>query len=119
MTHAPRDIGVYLADILEAINRIEIYTKGMALENFRRDSKTQDAVVRNLEIIGEASKRIPDDVRNTHPSAAWRSASAMRDFLIHDYPEVDVEAVWETIQQDIPSFKAAIKEITGGMETMR
>ncbi len=111
---APRDYKVYLADILDAIASIETYTAGFTLEAFRADPKTQDAVVRNLEIIGEAAKRIPDYVREAHPDIAWRPAAAMRDFLIHEYPEVDVEAVWDTIQSDLPGFKVGIKQCLDG-----
>ncbi|OGG80623.1 hypothetical protein A3A39_03990 [Candidatus Kaiserbacteria bacterium RIFCSPLOWO2_01_FULL_54_13] len=111
MIRAPRDPNVYLKDILQAIASIETYTEGMSFEDFAEDRKTQDAVVRNLEVIGEAAKRIPDDVRTAHPKIAWRPAAAMRDFLIHDYPEVDVQAVWDTIKTDILSFKAAVQEL--------
>lgn len=107
---APRDYRVHLGDILDAIERIETYASGYTLETFRTDSKTLDAVVRNLEIIGEAAKRIPDSVREAYPSIAWHPAAAMRDFLIHDYPEVDAEAVWDTIQSDLSSFKIGVKQ---------
>lgn len=116
MTHAPRDVSIYFADILKAIKNIEMYTDGMTFKNFRSDPKTIDAVVRNLEIIGEATKRIPDNVRNQHPTVAWRAAAAMRDFLIHEYPEVDAEAVWDTITTDLLPFKTAIKEIVDGKQ---
>ena len=109
MTSAPRDPKVYFEDILQAIANIEEYTKGMSFEQFSSDRKTQDAVVRNLEVIGEAAKRIPDDVRALHPEIAWRPAAAMRDFLIHDYPEVDIQAVWDTVKTDIPPLKSGIE----------
>jgi len=111
MTRAPRDPNVYFEDILQAIASIETYIKDMSFNDFTEDRKTQDAVVRNLEVIGEATKRIPDAVRGAHPSIAWRPAAAMRDFLIHDYPEVDVQAVWDTIKIDIPPFKTGVQEV--------
>lgn len=111
MTRAPRDPRVYFQDILQAIASIETYVNGMSTTDFAADRKTQDAVVRNLEVIGEAAKRIPEHVRNKHPEIAWHPAAAMRDFLIHDYPEVDVQAVWDTVQSDIPSFKAAVQTL--------
>jgi uncharacterized protein with HEPN domain len=108
---APRNYKVYCEDILRAIGNIEQYTGGMTLEHFSADGKTQDAVVRNLEIIGEAAKRIPEDVRSRYSHVMWRPAAAMRDFLIHDYPEVDVEAVWNTVASDLPAFKQGIEQI--------
>ena len=109
MTSAPRDPSVYFEDILQAIANIGEYTRGMSFEQFSSDRKTQDAVVRNLEVIGEAAKRILEEVRASHPEIAWRPAAAMRDFLIHDYPEVDIQAVWDTIKGDIPHFKSGIE----------
>lgn len=106
-----RDINVYLTDILQAINKIEQYTNNMSLDDFRHDIKTQDAVVRNLEIIGEAVKHIPDDVCKKYPDISWRPAAAMRDFLIHNYPAVDADAVWETISNDLPLFKKGISKV--------
>lgn len=111
MTHAPRDASIYLQDILRAIAHIDTYVADMTFEMFAVDSKTQDAVVRNLEIIGEAVKRLPVDFRTAHPNVAWHPAAAMRDFLIHEYPEVDVKAVWDTIQTDLPPFRCAIETL--------
>lgn len=108
---APRNTRVYLEDILGAIGNIERYTAGLTLDQFRNDTKTQDAVVRNLEITGEAVKRIPKEVRDAYPNITWRPAAAMRDFLIHDYPSVDAEAVWETIRNDLPVFKKEIERV--------
>lgn len=109
---APRNTRVYLEDIVGAIGSIERYTAGLTLEQFKGDTKTQDAVVRNLEIIGEAVKRIPKEVRDAYPSVTWRPAAAMRDFLIHEYPSVDAEAVWDTVQNDLPPFRKEIEQMT-------
>lgn len=106
---APRDARLYLEDILQAIENIKRYIEGFSLESFRHDSKTQDAVVRNLEVIGEAVKRIPLAVRTAYPDIEWHPAAAMRDFLIHEYPEVDAEAVWNTIVDDLPPFKTGVE----------
>lgn len=111
----PRDLKVYLEDMLRAVGSIERYTQGMDLESFKHDAKTQDAVARNLEIIGEAAKRIPEEVRAKHPTIDWRPAAGMRDFLIHNYPEVDVEAVWHTVQNDLPAFKRGIESCLTGL----
>lgn len=105
---APRDVEVYLDDVLRAIRSIETYVAGMTFAVFSADQKTQDAVVRNLEVIGEAVKRVPDTVRSAYPDIAWHPAAAMRDFLIHEYPEIDVQAVWDTLHRDLPPFKDGI-----------
>lgn len=107
---AVRDVETYLDDILHAAQNIEKYTAGMAYEDFSLDSKTCDAVVRNLEVIGEAVKRIPDTVRTRYPNIQWRPAAAMRDFLIHEYPEIDVQAIWDTIKTDLPPFESGVEE---------
>lgn len=119
MTHAPRDTRVYLADIIEAVEKIERYIDGVTLDAFRMDGKTQDAVVRNLEVIGEAVKHIPDDLRAAHPAIAWRPAAAMRDFLIHEYPEIDADAVWTTVTDDLPPFKDGIMEVVTVIEATK
>lgn len=107
---APRDVGAYLEDILKAIASIALYTKEMTFTDFDKDAKTRDAVVRNLEVIGEAVKRIPDATREAYPNLDWHPAAAMRDFLIHEYPEIDAEAVWDTIQRDLPPFQIGIEK---------
>ena len=103
-----RDIGLYFEDILNSIERIEEYTNNLSLENFLKDQKTQDAVIRNIEIIGEAVKKIPDEVKKKDPQVSWREVAAMRDILIHDYPDVVPRAVWDTVKTSIPKFKEQI-----------
>lgn len=113
---ATRDYTLYLADILQAIGNIENYTEGYDSQRFLQDSKTQDAVVRNLEVIGEGVKKIPQSVRDAHQTIEWKPAAAMRDFLIHDYPEVDAEVVWETIQRDLPALKQGVEICLAAVE---
>ena len=85
----PRDYKVYLDDILEASARIRNYTSGLTLEGFKNDTKTLDAVVRNLEVIGEATKKVPDDVRSRYPDVEWKKIAGLRDILIHEYFGID------------------------------
>jgi len=106
-----RDYRIYLNDILESIRRIEKYTKNLTFEEFKENELIQDAVLRNLEVIGEAVKKIPDEIKNRKPEIEWRKIAGFRDVLIHSYFKVDVEIVWDVIKNKIPSLKRNVKEI--------
>ena len=106
-----RDYKVYLQDILEAIRKIQNFTKGISKNSFLSDEKTFDAVIRNLEIIGEAIKNIPDHVRNNHHKIEWRKIAGLRDVLIHEYFGIDEDIVWEIIEDKLPHLKRQIQEI--------
>ena len=101
----------FLNDILEAAKRITLYTDNIPYEAFLSDIKTQDAVVRNLEIIGEATKQIPDEIRQHAPHIPWKSITGMRDKLIHQYFGVNLDIVWNVVQDDLPKLVEAIESI--------
>ena len=107
----PRDFYVYLDDILKSISNIEEYIDDYSFEQFVEDKKTVDAVLRNLEIIGEAVKKVPENVKSLWNNIEWRKISGLRDILIHAYFEVDFEIVWDIIQSKLPSLKSKIKVI--------
>lgn len=106
-----RDVSLYLQDILDAMLAIEQFVEGIGFEEFKEDDKTSSAVVRKLEIIGEAAKQITDDIKSKYPQLPWKEMAGMRDRLIHFYFGIKYELVWHTIKDVIPVVKPVIREI--------
>lgn len=106
-----RKFKMYLKDIMNAINSIESFVERMTYEQFEKDDKTSSAVIRKFEIIGEAAKYIPNDIKQEYPQIPWKEMTGMRDKLIHAYSEVDFKLVWMTIKQRIPELKSYISKI--------
>lgn len=103
-----KDPRIYLEHILESIEQIEDYTHNLLEVEFMDSKEIQDAVFRRLEVIGEAVKNIPDDFRNSHSEVPWRKIAGMRDNLIHEYFDVDLPLVWDTVKTSIPKLKEQI-----------
>ena len=100
----PRDFEVYLEDIREAIVKIRDYTAGLTRESFAQDNMRIDAVIRNLEIIGEAAKMVPESIRTRFPLVEWKKIAGLRDILAHHYFEVDLDIIWDILQNKLPEL---------------
>jgi len=107
----------YLEDIVEGAEKIERFTDDMAYEEFERDEKTVDAVLRNLEVIGEAAKNVPEDVRREYSEIPWAEMAGMRDKLIHGYATIELEIVWTTVQEDVPELVPALEAVMDDLDT--
>ena len=101
----------YIDHILDCIRKIQKFSKGLTIIEFSKNELVQDAIIRNIEIIGEASKKISSDTKKTYFEIPWKEITGMRDKLIHDYLGVDTKVVWKTIKEDIPALKRLLKEI--------
>lgn len=106
-----RDLQLYIADIKQAIDKIEHYTETLSLEKFRNDDLVYDAVIRNFEVIGEAATNIPVEIQKKNADIPWAEIVAMRNKVIHEYFGIDADIVWETVKQDLPKLKEGIKKL--------
>ena len=111
-----RDYRDYLQDILDAVNDIESFVGSMSYEDFKKDRKTLNAVVRSIEIIGEASKKVPTTLRAKYKAFPWKEMTGMRDKLIHAYFGVDTEILWKTVKIDIPPLKQLVQKMLEDLE---
>ena len=107
-----RDYKLYIQDIKDSINKIEGYMKNVSEENFKKDVKLQDAVIRRLEIIGEASRNIPKSFKEKNKHINWFELSQFRDLVAHSYYELSLNRVWKTTIERIPQIKEGIKNVT-------
>lgn len=111
-----RDPLVYVEHMLEAAERIVEFTDGIDLSRFMESELIQDAVERNFEIIGEAAKRVPDSVRELEPDIDWRAICGFRDVISHDCDTVDIEIVWDAVENEIPALVGALQSILARFE---
>ena len=106
-----RKSSLYIKDIIDAITKIEEFTKGITYEEIINDDKTSSAVIRKIEIIGEAVKQLPEDIRNRFSEIPWSPIAKMRDKVIHFYHGVDHEVIWKVVKDDLPSLKQKLQGI--------
>ncbi len=111
-----KDNLVYLKHTLDAISRIEEYTHNISYQIFIKNNLLQDGVIRQIEIIGEATKRLSKEIKEKYSEIPWKDVAGMRDKLIHDYFGVDIGAVWDTIKKDIPFLRNYIKRIASSLK---
>ncbi|VUT24180.1 MAG: hypothetical protein MASP_00379 [Candidatus Methanolliviera sp. GoM_asphalt] len=109
-----RDFKLFIIDIRDCANRILDYTRGKSFEEFIKNQMLIDAVVRNLEIIGEATKNLPDKIKLKYPRIEWRKIAGLRDIVIHGYFRIDYEILWDIIQNKIPDLAIKILEVLKG-----
>jgi len=102
---------VILEQILEFIHKIELYISNTSLSEFKKDNKTQDAVIRNIEIIGEAANKVPAGFKKKYPEIKWKSIIGARNILIHEYFGVNLDLVWQIIKKDLPILNKQIEQI--------
>ena len=106
----------YIEDILDAMGKAEILLEGVTYDQFESDFRINFALVRALEIVGEATKRLPMSLRDQYPSIPWKGMAGMRDRIIHGYDNVDFEIVWDVVKRDIPEIKPQIRQILANFE---
>jgi len=111
-----KDPKIFLSHILESIKEVEKNTANLKEDEFYRNTTIQDAVVRRLEIIGEATKNLPESFRKKHPGVEWRKVAGLRDIIVHEYFGLSLKLVWKIVQNNIPELKKQISKILGSLE---
>jgi len=105
------NINLFIEDILESIKAIEEYSAGMDKDGLEKSRMKQSAIIREIEVIGEAVKNIPENVKNKYKEIEWRKIAGMRDVIIHGYFRVDLDAVWNVIKRDLPILKKQMESV--------
>jgi uncharacterized protein with HEPN domain len=111
-----RDWTLFLKDIHTHSKKIRTYTKDLSMQEFFKDSKTYDAVMRNIQIIGEAIKHLPADVRKRYENIDWKKAAGLRDIVVHEYFGINKDIIWDVIQNKIPELEREVKSILNNIK---
>ncbi|OYT54433.1 MAG: hypothetical protein B6U72_02615 [Candidatus Altiarchaeales archaeon ex4484_2] len=111
-----RNHRLFIEDILESMNKIRAYTKNMDYNQFHQNNMAVDAVLRNLEVIGEAAKNIPDPIKEKHPNIPWKKMVGLRNIAIHEYFGIDLTIIWEITTKNLPETKPEIEEMLGNLK---
>jgi uncharacterized protein with HEPN domain len=114
-----RNLILFLNDILKCIQKIQKYTKGKKYNDFIQNELLVDGIVRNLEVIGEAVKNIPEDFRKKYPTVEWKKIAGLRDILIHEYFGIDYELLWDIVKSKIPELKVQITKIVDELKNKK
>ena len=111
-----RDVRLFLLDMLDAIAKIDRYTRGLNFERFAQESLVVDAVVRNLEIIGEAAKHVPETMRQQYTGVKWKRVVGFRNIVVHEYFDVDIEIVWTIVKEQLPILKQVLQSMLADLD---
>jgi len=111
-----RSVLLFVQDMLEAIGKVERYTAGLTYEQFEANDMVMDAVVRNLEIIGEAARHIPEDLRSRYTGVDWRRVVGFRNIVIHEYFDVDIEIIWTIVKEQLPILKQVLQSMLADLK---
>lgn len=109
----PKDSRVYFEDMLTSIEKVKRYVGSLTFEQFAHDEMRVDAVIRNLEVMGEAARSIPPEVRERYPSIEWRKVVGLRNILIHEYSGVDIEILWDIVKAKLPQLEREVRRALG------
>jgi uncharacterized protein with HEPN domain len=111
-----RDYGSYLEDIIEHMNYAEEFIRDMTVDEFKSDKKTVLSVTKCIEVVGEATKHIPDQIRERYPEIPWRDMAGIRDRLVHGYFKVDLSIVWTTVTIEFPELRSMLENVLADMD---